>query len=199
MILGCFAGLMQTNIKRLMAYSSIANIGFALVGLAVGGRSGMQAVLIYLAIYFVNTLGAFAVILCLRRHGKMIEQISDLSGLAKTNPVVALVMVILMFSMAGVPPLAGFFGKYFVFLAAVEAHMVPLAVIGMLTSVVSAFYYLRIIKVMYFDEPQHPIDPLPDFGVKFTLAVAALYMLLFTFWPTPVIDGAAAATRSFLG
>ena len=126
----------------------------------------MQAMLIYLAIYVFNTLGAFGVILCLRRKGKMVEQMSDLSGLAKTNPMLALAMVIFMFSLAGVPPLAGFFGKYFIFLAAVQANMVPLAIIGVLTSVVAAYYYLRIVKVMYFDEPAQPIDPLPDFGLR---------------------------------
>jgi len=199
MLLGSFAGLAQSNIKRLIAYSSIANVGYALVGLAVVSKSGMQALLIYLAIYFVNILGIFGVILCLRRQGKMVEKITDLSGLAKTNPMVALTMVIFMFSIAGVPPLAGFFGKYFVFLAAVKAGMVPLAVIGVLTSVVSAFYYLRVIKLMYFDEPMQPIDPLPDYGVKAVLALATLYMLLFTFWPAPLVDAAFAATRSFLG
>jgi len=199
MILGSFAGVAQTNIKRMMAYSSIANVGFALVGLAVISKSGIQALLIYLAIYYLNTLGAFGIIMCLRRQGKMVEQISDLSGLSKTNPLLALAMVVFMFSLAGVPPLAGFFGKYFIFLAAVKAHMVPLAVIGVLTSVVSAFYYLRIIKVMYFDEPMQPIDPLPDWGVKFVIVVTALFMLLFTLWPAPMIDAALAATRSFLG
>ena len=129
----------------------------------------------------------------------MVEQISDLAGLGKTNPLLAMAMVMFMFSLAGVPPLAGFFGKYFIFLAAVHAHLIPLAVIGMLTSVISAYYYLRIIKVMYFDEPQQAIDPLPDFGVKAVIACAAVYVLLFTFWPTPIIDAASAAMHSFLG
>jgi len=199
MLLGSFGGLAQANIKRLMAYSSIANVGYMLVGLAVAGRDGLQALLIYLAIYFVNVLGVFAVILCLRRQSKPVDAISDLSGLGKTNPVLALCMTLFMFSMAGVPPLAGFFGKYFVFLAAVKAHLVPLAIIGVLTSVVACYYYLRIIKVMYFDEAQAPIDPLPDFGVKAVLAISALYVILFTLWPAPIIDSALTATRSFLG
>lgn len=199
MILGSFAGLVQSNIKRMMAYSSIANIGYALVALAVVSASGIQALLVFLAIYYLNTLGAFAVILCLRKDGKMVEQISDLAGLGKSNPVVALTMTIFMFSMAGVPPLTGFFGKYFVFLAAVKAHMIPLALIGMLTSVVSAFYYLRIIKIMYFDELNRQIDPLPDYGVKIVLLLTSVFMLAFTFWPTPIIDAALIATRSFIG
>jgi NADH-quinone oxidoreductase subunit N len=199
MLLGSFGGLAQSNIKRLMAYSSIANVGYILVGLAVDSIAGMQAMLIYLAIYFVNVMGVFAVLLCLRRQGKPVEQMRDLAGLAKTNPVIALCMVAFMFSMAGVPPLAGFFGKYFVFLAAVKAHMVPLAIIGVLTSVVAAYYYLRIIKIMYFDEALESLDPLPDFGVRAILAISALYIVLFTLWPAPVIDSALTATRSFLG
>ncbi len=199
MLLGSFAGLAQSNIKRLMAYSSIANMGFILVGLAVRSADGIQALLIYLAIYFINTLGVFGVILCLRRNGKMVEKISDLSGLGKTNPLLALTMVLFMFSLTGVPPLAGFFGKYFVFLAAVKAHMVPIAIIGMLTSVVSAYYYLRVIKVMYFDETQQPIDDLPDYGVKIVIGIAAVYVLVFTIYPTPVIDAAAVAMHSLLG
>ena len=199
MLLGSFGGLAQSNIKRLMAYSSIANIGYILVGLSLDNAGGVQALLIYQAIYFINVTGVFAVILCLRRDGKPLEQISDLSGLAKTNPLVALFMGAFMFSMAGVPPLAGFLGKYFVFLAAVKAHMVPLAVIGVLTSVVAAYYYLRIIKVMYFDEPLRPIDPLPDFGVKIVLGLSAGFIMVAIICPTPIITGAMVATRSFLG
>jgi NADH-quinone oxidoreductase subunit N len=198
MILGSFAGLAQSNIKRLLAYSSIANVGYALAGLATMSKDGMQAMMIYLAVYIFNTIGAFGVVLCLRRKGKMVEQMSDLSGLAKTNPLLALAMVIFMFSLAGVPPLAGFFGKYFVFLAAVQAGMVPLAVIAVLTSVVACFYYLKIIKIMYFDDVVEPIDPLPDYGVRITVALSAVYMLAFTIWPSPVIDGARAAVSSFI-
>lgn len=198
MLIGSFAGLAQKNLKRLMAYSSIANVGYALTGLAVVSKSGLQALLIYLAVYFLNTLGTFGVILCLRRQGKPAEELSDLSGLSKTNPMLALAMTLFMFSLAGVPPLAGFFGKYFVFLAAVSAHMVPLAIIGVLTSVVSAFYYLRIIKVMYFDECTAPIDPSPDFGVKLTVGLAAIYMIVFTIFPSPIIDGARSAVSSLI-
>jgi NADH-quinone oxidoreductase subunit N len=198
MILGSFAGLAQKNLKRLMAYSSIANVGYALTGLAVLSKGGLQAMLIYLAVYFLNTLGAFGVILCLRRDDKPVEELADLAGLSKTDPLLALAMTIFMFSLAGVPPLAGFFGKYFIFLAAVQANMAPLAVIGVLTSVVAAFFYLRVVKLMYFDETKNPIDPLPDIGVKATVGLAAVYMIVFTIWPSPVVDGALNAVNSFI-
>ncbi len=198
MLIGSLAGLQQKNLKRLMAYSSIANVGYALTGIAVLSKAGLSAMLIYLAVYFLNSLGAFGVILCLRRGGKPVEQLSDLAGLSKTNPMLALAMTVFMFSLAGVPPLAGFFGKYFIFLAAVQAQMVPLAIIGVLTSVVAAFYYLRIIKVMYFDDGKEAIDALPDSGVKITVGLAAVYMIAFTIVPSPVIDAARAAVDSFI-
>lgn len=198
MLVGSFAGLKQTNLKRLMAYSSIANVGYALTGLAVMNKAGLQALLIYLAVYFLNTLGTFGVILCLRRQGKPVEELSDLAGLSKTNPLLALAMTMFMFSLAGVPPLAGFFGKYFIFLAAVQSNMVPLAIIGVLTSVVAAFYYLRIIKLMYFDATDKPIDALPDFGVKLAVGVASVYMIVFTIWPSPVVNAARSAVDSFI-
>ena len=199
MLWGAFAGLAQTNVKRLLAYSSITTIGYLLVGLVVGGKSGVQAILIYFTIYALNTLGAFAVLLCLRRGGKAVEAITDFSGLSKTNPVIALAMTVLRFSLAGVPPLAGFFGKYFMFLAAVKAGLLPLAIIGVLSSVVAAFYYLRIIKVMYFDEPVGALDPLPDWGVKVVLGLSSLAMIGITLAPSPLIEGALRAARGLLG
>jgi NADH-quinone oxidoreductase subunit N len=199
MLLGSFAGLAQSNVKRLLAYSAIANAGYALVGLAVGGEMGVQALLIYLTIYVFNTLGVFGVVLCLRRRGQMLEQMTDLSGLAKTNPLLAFAMVVFMFSLAGVPPLAGFFGKYFIFLAAVRAHMVPLAVLGVLSSVVAAFYYLRIVKLMYFDEPAQPVDVPHDFGLRAVLVITTAFMLLFIVWPAPVINAALVAAHSLIG
>jgi NADH-quinone oxidoreductase subunit N len=199
MLLGGFAGLMQSNIKRLLAYSSIANAGYALVGLAVGGESGIQALLIYLAIYFINTLGAFGVVMGLRRDGKAAEQMADLSGLAKQNPLLAFSMVVFMFSLAGVPPLAGFFGKYFIFLSAVRAGMIPLAVIGVLSSVVAAFYYLRIVKLMYFDNATAPLDVMTrDIGLRIGIAITAAVMLLFILCPSPLIDAALLAARSLV-
>jgi NADH-quinone oxidoreductase subunit N len=197
MLLGGFAGLMQSNIKRLLAYSSIANAGYALVGLAVGGETGIQALLIYLSIYFINTLGAFGVVMGLRRDGKAAEQMADLSGLAKSSPLLAFAMAVFMFSLAGVPPLAGFFGKYFIFLSAVRAGMIPLAVIGVLSSVVAAFYYLRIVKLMYFDNAIAPLDAVTrDIGLRVGIAITAAAMLLFILCPSPLVDAALLAARS---
>ena len=199
MLIGAFGGLVQSNIKRLMAYSSIANVGYALAGLAVGGIEGVQAMLIYFAIYFLNVLGVFGVIMSMRRNDEPAERIDDLTGLAKTHPMLALCMVIFMFSLAGVPPLAGFFGKYFVFLAAVKSGLVPLAVIGVLTSVVAAAYYLRIIKLMYFDDPKAEIDPPPQRSLRAVLTLTALAMALFVLYPAPLIDSALAAAKSITG
>ncbi len=199
MLWGSFAGLVQTNLKRLLAYSSIANVGALLVGVVVGGAEGIQAVLIYFGIYALNVLGAFAVILCLHRDGNAMESVDDLAGLSRTKPVVAFVMAILMFSLAGIPPLAGFFGKYFVFLAAVKDGWMPLAVIGVLSSVVSAYYYLRIVKLMYFDEPALQFDPVPDWGVGAVLVVSAVAMLGMAFLPSPLIEGARHAAKGFIG
>jgi NADH-quinone oxidoreductase subunit N len=199
MLWGAFAGLVQTNLKRLLAYSSIANVGYLLVGVLAIRPWGVQAVLIYFTIYALCTLGAFAVLLCMRRGGKMVTGISDLSGLSKTNPVVAAAMAVLMLSLAGLPPLAGFFGKYFVFLAAVKSALVPLALIGVLSSVVAAFFYLRILKVMYFDEPLAPLDPLPDWGVRLVLGVSSVAMIGITLMPSPLIEGAHKAALSFPG
>nr|WP_298684219.1 NADH-quinone oxidoreductase subunit NuoN [uncultured Dongia sp.] len=158
MILGAVAAIGQKNIKRLMAYSSIGNVGFALVGLASGTQEGVSGLLIYMAIYVVMTTGTFAVILAMRRRGEAVEQISDLAGLSRSQPGLAWALAIFMFSMAGIPPFAGFFGKWFVFLAAIQAGLNVLAVIGVLASVVSAFYYIRIIKVMFFDQPTEAFD-----------------------------------------
>src|SRR5215467_11110741 len=159
MALGSFAAIGQRNIKRLMAYSSIGHMGFALVGLASGTVEGAQGVLVYIAIYVAMTLGSFAIILAIKRNGQALENISDFAGLSRTNPLLAFFFAMLLFSLAGVPPLAGFFAKWYVFVAAIKANLFTLAVIGVLTSVVGAFYYLSIIKVMYFDEPVGKLDP----------------------------------------
>src|SRR6202166_3484928 len=158
MVLGSFAAIGQKNIKRLMAYSSIGHMGFALVGLAAGTPEGVQGVLVYMSIYVVMTLGTFACILSMRRDGMLVETISDLAGLSRTHPAMAFFLGVLLFSLAGIPPLAGFFAKYFVFLAAIHAGLFTLAVIGVLTSVVGAYYYLNIVKVMFFDEPISVLD-----------------------------------------
>jgi NADH-quinone oxidoreductase subunit N len=199
MLLGSFAGLAQSNIKRLMAYSAIAHAGTALVGLAAGDQAGVQAVLIYVALYIIAALGVFGVILCLRRRGEEIEKITDLAGLSKTRPMLALAMALFMFSLAGVPPMAGFFGKYFVFLAAVKAGMIPLAIIGVLCSVVATAYYLRIVKVMYFDEPAEEIlDEASALSLRVVTAAMALAVVLFVFAPAPLVDAALNAARSLV-
>ncbi len=195
MALGSFAAIGQRNIKRLMAYSSIAHMGFALVGLAAGTSDGIQGVLVYMAIYVAMTLGTFACIISMRRHGKPVEDISDLAGLARTKPVMAFFFAMLMFSMAGVPPLAGFFAKFYVFLAAIQAGLFTLAVFGVISSVVGAYYYLMIVKTMYFDEPAEAFDPMAgELGT--VLGVSGLVVLLFALYPGLLVDAAGAAAKS---
>jgi NADH-quinone oxidoreductase subunit N len=196
MVLGGFVAINQTNIKRLMAYSSIGHVGYALIGLAVGNASGVRGVLVYMAIYIFMNLGVFACILCMRRGGGMVETIDDLAGLSKTHPMVALAMAIFMFSMAGIPPLAGFFGKLYIFLAAVEAKLYALAIIGVLTSVVAAFYYLRIVKVMYFDDVADALDRPVRREIGLVLLGTGAVILLFFLLPGPLLDGAGAAAAA---
>jgi NADH-quinone oxidoreductase subunit N len=196
MMLGSFAAIAQPNIKRLMAYSSIGHVGYSLIGLAAGTAAGIRGVLIYLAIYLFMNVGAWAVILCMRRQGRMLEQIADLSGLSRTNPVLALALAIFMFSLAGVPPVAGFFGKLYIFVAAIDAKLTGLAVIGVVTSVVGAFYYLRIVKVMYFDEPAAAFDTPISGELKGVLLVTALVTLFFFLLPGPVVGSAEVAASS---
>ena len=195
MALGSFGAIGQKNIKRLMAYSAIAHIGFALVGLSAGTAEGAQGVLVYIAIYVVMTLGGFSVILAMRRNGQAVEQISDFAGLSRTNPQLAFFFGMLMFSLAGIPPLAGFFAKFYVFLAAVQAGMIALAVIGVITSVVGAYYYLAIVKVMYFDPPKTAIDPV-RFEVGGVAAAAGLLNLLYFIYPGPLVSAAGVAAKS---
>src|SRR5882757_6476171 len=195
MALGAFAAIGQRNIKRLMAYSSIGHMGFALVGLAAGTTEGVQGVLIYMAVYLTMTLGTFACILAMRRDGRMVEEIGDLAGLARTKPLMAFCLAMLLFSLAGIPPLAGFFAKFYVFLAAIKAGLFTLAIIGVLASVVGAYYYLAIVKVMYFDEPGKAFDSMP-FELKAVLGVAGLFNLLFFVYPGPLIEAATTAAKS---
>ncbi len=198
MLLGAFAAIGQTNIKRLMAYSSIGHVGYALIGLAVGGEEGIRSVLIYMAIYLVMNLGTFACILCMRRHDQMVEDIADLAGASRVNPVMALALAIFMFSMAGIPPLAGFFSKLYIFLAAVQAEMYVLAVIGVLSSVVSAFYYLRIVKVMYFDPAVEPLDRNLGTELRLVILGTAILIVLFFLYPEPILSSASVAAASLL-
>jgi NADH-quinone oxidoreductase subunit N len=195
MTLGSFAAIGQRNIKRLMAYSSIGHMGFALVGLAAGTAEGVQGVLIYVAIYVSMTLGVFAVILSMRRPSGMVESIDQLAGLSRTNPTAAFFMAMLLFSMAGIPPLAGFFAKFYVFVAAIKAGLYILAVIGVLASVVGAYYYLLIIKTMYFDDAVEGFQSMP-IELKVVLAVCGLFNLLFFLYPGPLVGVASAAAHS---
>jgi NADH-quinone oxidoreductase subunit N len=195
MVLGAFAAIGQRNIKRLMAYSSISHMGFALIGLAAATPEGVQGVLVYMGIYVAMTLGTFAIILSMRRTEGPVEQIADLAGLARTNPAMAFFLAMLLFSLAGIPPLAGFFAKFYVFLAAIKAGLYMLAVIGVLASVVGAYYYLLIIKIMYFDEPVKGFVPMPG-ELKAVLAVTGLFNILFFAYPAPLVDAATAAAKS---
>ncbi|MHB2169227.1 NADH-quinone oxidoreductase subunit NuoN [Alsobacter sp. R-9] len=195
MVLGAFAAIGQRNIKRLMAYSSIGHMGFALVGLSAGTAAGVQGVVTYMAIYLVMTLGTFACILAMKRGDTHVEEIDDLAGLGRTNPFMAFVMAMLMFSLAGVPPLAGFFAKWYVFAAAVDAKLYALAVIGMLASAVGAYYYLRIVKIMYFDEPAEAFAPLNPV-LTGVIGVSGVFNVLFWLWPAPLVAAAAAAAKS---
>ncbi|HHN72476.1 MAG TPA: NADH-quinone oxidoreductase subunit N, partial [Thermopetrobacter sp.] len=197
MLLGAFAGIAQTNIKRLLAYSSIGHMGFVLIGLAAGGPEGLRGAVLYMIIYLVMTLGVFAAVIAMRRDGRPVEDIDDFAGLARTNMGLAFAIGALMFSLAGIPWLAGFFAKLFVLLAAVKAGLVPLAVIGVLASVVSAFYYLRIVKVMFFDEPREPVAAMPV-ELKLITALAVVFVLFYVTWPDPVTSLAQAAIRQLL-
>jgi NADH-quinone oxidoreductase subunit N len=182
-----------------MAYSSIGHVGYAFVGLAAGTEIGVRGVLIYMALYLFMNIGAFACILAMRQKGRMVEEIGDLAGLSRTHPMVAAAFAALMFSMAGIPPLAGFFGKLYVFLAAIEAGLIVLAVIGVLTSVVSCYYYLRIVKLMYFDEVVEPFDHPLGRGLGVPLAISSIVTILFILYPTPITSGAAAAAAALVG
>ena len=196
MVLGAFAAIGQRNIKRLMAYSSIGHMGYALVGLAAGTQAGVQGVVLYLLIYMAMTLGAFACILAMRRRDGMVEDIDDLAGLSKTNPMIAFMLAMILFSLAGIPPLAGFFAKFYVFLAAIEAGLYVLAVIGVLASVVGAYYYLRIIKLMYFDEPKASFEPMPT-ELRVVLGISGAFILLFVFIAGQIGGAAELAAKTF--
>ncbi len=196
MVLGAFAAIWQSNIKRLMAYSSIGHVGYALVGLAAGSEDGIKGALVYWVIYLAMNVGAFACILCMRREDGMVEQIDDLKGLSRTHPILALAMAIFMFSLAGIPPLAGFFAKFYVFVAAINEGLYALAVIGLIATVVAAFYYLRIIKVMYFDEPAEPFERPIGTEMTVVLGGAGIFTMFFFVYPAPLLTTAQAAAAA---
>jgi NADH-quinone oxidoreductase subunit N len=192
MLLGAVAAIGQTNIKRMMAYSSIGHMGYALIGLAVDSAAGVRGTLVYMVIYVFMTAGAFGCILAMRRKGKAVEQISDLAGLAANDPILALAMAVFMFSLAGIPLMSGFFAKLYIFLASVQAGLWTLAIIGVLTSVVGGFYYIRVVKVMYFDAPAERFDPRPA-SLSFVVAVTGLFTGFFFLFPAPIVAAAQAA------
>ncbi|MBN9017181.1 MAG: NADH-quinone oxidoreductase subunit NuoN [Rhizobiales bacterium] len=196
MLLGAFAAIGQKNIKRLMAYSSIGHMGFALVGLAAANEAGVRGVVLYMSIYVAMTLGVFAVILSMRRDGRMVEEIGDLAGLSRTHPVQAFIFGALLFSLAGIPPLAGFFAKFYVFLAAIEAHLYALSIIGVLSSVVGAYYYLRLVKIMYFDEPTGVFEPMAG-SLRIVLGLSGAFVILYVVFAGPFGAAASVAAKTF--
>tara|TARA_B100000029_G_scaffold36377_1_gene34204 strand:- start:4392 stop:5804 length:1413 start_codon:yes stop_codon:yes gene_type:complete len=188
MILGAVAAIGQNNIKRLMAYSTIGHMGYALAGIATGTYQGTQSTIIYLTIYLVMNLGAFGCIFMMKRENHFYENISDLSGMSKNHPILAFSFLIILFSLAGIPPLAGFFAKFYIFLAVIEVKMYALAIIGLVTTVISAFYYLRIIKIIYFDRPKKAFDENNELGLKFSIALSSLLILIYFIYPSILTD-----------
>jgi len=188
MILGATAAIGQNNLKRLMAYSSIGHMGYALAGLSTGTVSGVQSSIIYLLIYLIMNLGAFGCILLLKRENIYYEDINDLSGISKNNPTLALTFLIIFISLAGIPPLAGFFAKLYIFMAVIESNMYTLAIIGLLTTVISAFYYLRIIKIIYFDKPKKIFDTNVSWKLKIPLILSTTFLILYFVYPSFLIE-----------
>lgn len=195
MLVGAFGALMQSNIKRLLAYSSIGHVGYALMGLAAGNVDGVSGIIIYFSLYIAMSIGAFACILMMQKNGEASEEISDLAGLSRKSPKMAFALAVFMFSMAGIPPLAGFFGKMYVFIAAVHAGLFVLAVVGVLSSVVACFYYLKVVKVMYFDESAHEFDYDVPAPLYCTMYFCAAVTMLFFILPTPLVNGARMAAE----
>ena len=197
MVFAAFAAIAQKNIKRLMAYSSIGHVGYALIGLVCGTPQGISSLVIYLSIYLIMNIGVFSFILSMKNKGEYYENISDLSGLYKTHPYYSVVITILMFSLAGIPPLAGFFGKFYIFIAAIESNLLLLAIVGILASVVGAFYYLRIIKVIYFDESKNSYDGFSHRSLGLLTHPSAILILIFCLYPLPLIKISNYAASSF--
>jgi NADH-quinone oxidoreductase subunit N len=198
MIVGALAAIMQTNIKRLLAYSSIGHVGFMLMGLAAGNQAGVQAMLIYLSLYIFMNAGMFGCVLLMKRHGHAVEEIKDLAGLSRGRPMMAVAIAAFMFSMAGIPPLAGFFGKFYVILAALNAGLIWLAVAGVLTSVIGAYYYIKIVKVMYFDEPAAAFDDGSPLSLRIVTALGATVTFLFFLIPSPLVNAAKIAAQALV-
>jgi len=184
MILGAVAAIGQSNIKRLIAYSSIGHIGFALAGISTSTTLGYSSSITYISIYVVMNLGMFACIFSMKRDGKYCENLNDLSGISKHHPILSISLLVILFSLAGIPPLAGFFGKFYVFIAVIESKMYTLAIIGLLSTVISAFYYLRIIKIIYFDDENKSFDKIKNLGISTTLFLSSLILITFFIYPS---------------
>ena len=188
MVFGAVAAIGQTNLKRLVAYSSISHVGYALAGLATGSNEGIQSSVIYITIYVIMNLGLFSCLLMMKRNNVYFEQIDDLSGLSKNHPLLSLSLLIILFSLAGIPPLAGFFAKFYIFKSVLEQSMFFLAIVGLLSTVVAAFYYLRLIKIMYFDKEKEKYDTDHGLWLKFSLGASTLLILIYFIFPSQLID-----------
>ena len=188
MIFGAVAAIGQKNLKRLIAYSSIGHMGYALTGLAAGTNQGIQGSVSYIAIYLVMNLAFFSCMFMLRRNNEYYESIEDLSGLSKNHPLLSFSLLIILFSLAGIPPLAGFFAKFYVFMAVIAQKMYFLAIVGLLSTVIAAFYYLRIIKIIYFDKEKEKFETDHHFGLKFTLAVSTIFILTYFIYPSGLTE-----------
>jgi len=197
--LGSFAAIAQSSIRRLIAYSSIGHAGYMLIGVVVGTSAGVQGVAIYLTIYMVSVIGLFCCVMGLRRNDSALERISDLSGLAQTYPTMAFCISLILFSMAGIPPLAGFFAKFYIFLAAIESGYYLLAIFGVLASVVAAFYYLRIVKLIYFDDPEEPLDLEFPISARVFMGLSVLIVLGFVIAPRWLVLPAALVAEGMVG
>ena len=188
MLFGAVAAIGQTNIKRLIAYSSIGHIGYTLAGLATGSNEGIQSSIIYISIYVIMNLALFSCLLMLKRNNQYYEDIDDLSGLSKNHPLLSLSLLVILFSLAGIPPLAGFFAKFYIFKAVIEQSMYFLAIVGLLSTVIAAFYYLRIIKIIYFDKEKEKYDEDHSLWLKFSLTFSTILILLYFIFPSQLID-----------
>lgn len=198
MLVGALGAINQTNIKRLLAYSSIGHIGFMLMGLAAANNNGVQAILIYMVVYVFMSVGMFGSVLLMKRGGESFDGIKDLSGLSQTNPLLAIIFSICLFSMAGIPPMSGFFGKFYVVLAAIEGGFTWLAVLGVCISVISCYYYLKIVKTIYFDDPEPAFDKARSWLVNSAIAIGATVTMLFFLVPTPLVTLAKAVAASLI-
>ena len=188
MLFGAVAAIGQNNLKRLIAYSSIGHIGYALAGLSVGTNEGIQSSIVYISIYIVMNLGLFSCLFMMKRNNEYFEKIEDLSGLSKNHPILSLSLLVILFSLAGIPPLAGFFAKFYIFKSVIEQSMYFLAIVGLLSTVVAAFYYLKIIKVIYFEKQKEKYDTDHSVWLKISLTFSTLLVLLYFIFPSKLLE-----------